>query len=129
MTRLTGTRGWLERVELAGAGLPAAAVTLAGAPTRFSWAGRTYRVREVLAHWIEADPWWSQADAVGVAGPVSSQQWWRLDAQVEQRVARVSVASGAGGAGVTVATAPVSRIQIYDLCHDATGWWLVRIWD
>ena len=118
MTRLTGTRGWLERVELSGPG-----AALIGAPTRFSWAGRTYRVREILAHWIEADPWWSQADAVGVAGPVTSRQWWRLDAQVEQRIALVS------GAGAMRGADALSRIQVYDLCHDATGWWLVRIWD
>ena len=30
------------------------------APAQFLWHGRLWKVRAVLAHWVETGPWWSR---------------------------------------------------------------------
>ncbi|MDQ1250929.1 MAG: hypothetical protein QG597_5309 [Actinomycetota bacterium] len=98
------------RVEVAGAEVPADGD---GAPVRFRWAGRSYRVVEVLASWVEAGPWWgARVSAAGVpqgARPIERQVW------------RV-VAGSCFQSEVT---------GIYDLVHESGSgrWWLTRVWD
>ena len=46
-----------------------------GAPQGFRWRGQRYRVRAVLAHWVEALPWWRDLTRSG------GQRWcWRVEA-------------------------------------------------
>lgn len=101
-------------VEVAG-GLPAGAAGAAtgGEPVRFRWAGRSYRVAEVLATWVEAGPWWGPA--VGVPGVPSGAH------PVERQVWRV-VAGSRFQSEVT---------GTYDLVHESGSgrWWLTRVWD
>jgi len=67
-------RGWVTGVE---------------APEQFLWRGRLWKVRAVVAHWVETTPWWQSSGARAVIGsedsPVASE---------------VSGASGSTGATV-----------------------------
>ncbi|MBB6626360.1 hypothetical protein H5V45_03400 [Nocardioides sp. KIGAM211] len=46
-------KGWVTGVE---------------GPEQFLWRGRLWKVRAVLAHWVETTPWWQSADARAVIG-------------------------------------------------------------
>ena len=76
-------------------------------PDQFLWRGRLWKVRAVLAHWVETGPWWQSAgvravvgtdEAVGTAeadargGPV-------VDLVVEREMWRVEAGRGAADAG------------------------------
>jgi hypothetical protein len=37
-------------------------------PQQFLWRGRLWKVRAVLAHWVETTPWWQSAGARAVIG-------------------------------------------------------------
>ena len=37
-------------------------------PQQFLWRGRLWKVRAVLAHWVETGPWWQSAGARAVIG-------------------------------------------------------------
>lgn len=37
-------------------------------PEQFLWRGRLWKVRSVLAHWVETGPWWQGAGAQAVIG-------------------------------------------------------------
>ena len=37
-------------------------------PEQFLWRGRLWKVRSVVAHWVETAPWWQSADARAVVG-------------------------------------------------------------
>ncbi|NYG57990.1 hypothetical protein BJ980_000913 [Nocardioides daedukensis] len=54
------------------------------APEQFLWRGTLWKVREVVAHWVETGPWWQSAGARAVVG---------TDVAVEDRQ-RLSVLSG-----------------------------------
>ena len=65
-------------------------------PEQFLWRGRLWKVRAVVAHWIETGPWWQgagdraadgpQGDRPGAqpAGPlvdlVTERELWRVEA-------------------------------------------------
>ena len=53
----------------------AVALDEAGAPKDFRWRRRRYRVRAVLAHWVEACPWW-----VEIAKESGQRHCWRVEA-------------------------------------------------
>ena len=38
------------------------------APEQFLWRGRLWKVRAVLAHWVETSPWWQSTGARTVIG-------------------------------------------------------------
>lgn len=38
------------------------------APEQFLWRGKLWKVREVVAHWVETGPWWQSADARALVG-------------------------------------------------------------
>jgi hypothetical protein len=46
-------KGWVTGVE---------------APEQFLWRGRLWKVRAVLAHWVETGPWWQSAGVSAVLG-------------------------------------------------------------
>jgi hypothetical protein len=37
-------------------------------PEQFLWRGRLWKVRAVLAHWVETGPWWQSSSARAVIG-------------------------------------------------------------
>lgn len=46
-------KGWVTGVE---------------GPEQFLWHGRLWKVRAVLAHWVETTPWWQSSGARAVVG-------------------------------------------------------------
>ncbi len=38
------------------------------APEQFLWHGRLWKVRDVIAHWVETGPWWQAAGVRAVIG-------------------------------------------------------------
>lgn len=38
------------------------------APEQFLWRGRLWKVRDVLAHWVETGPWWQSGGVRAVVG-------------------------------------------------------------
>ena len=55
-------RGWVE-----GPGHRGPADRVEG-PEQFLWHGRLWKVRAVLAHWVETGPWWQAAGVRAVIG-------------------------------------------------------------
>ena len=57
-------------------------------PDQFLWRGRLWKVRAVVAHWVETGPWWQTGtggSAGGAAGgaagdPVAERELWRVEA-------------------------------------------------
>lgn len=44
-----------------------------GAPEQFLWHGRLWKVRDVLAHWVETGPWWQSGSVRAVIGSDDDQ--------------------------------------------------------
>ena len=73
-------------------------------PEQFLWRGRLWKVRAVLAHWVETGPWWQAAGVRAVIGsddPASDQTEQSRpapvgDLLVERELWRVE--AGRGGA-------------------------------
>lgn len=59
------------------------------APEQFLWRGRLWKVRAVLAHWVETGPWWAGARDSAARDLLAERELWRVEAGV-----------GPGGAGV-----------------------------
>ena len=79
------------------------------APEQFLWHGRLWKVRSVLAHWVETGPWWQSA---GVRAVVGTEVSTELDPQersvettmtgdllAERELWRVEAGRGAGDSG------------------------------
>ena len=54
-------------------------------PDQFLWRGRLWKVRAVVAHWVETGPWWqgsgTTSGAGGAAGDlVAERELWRVEA-------------------------------------------------
>ena len=53
-------------------------------PDQFLWRGRLWKVRAVVAHWVETGPWWhgtTSADPGGVTQDgVAERELWRVEA-------------------------------------------------
>lgn len=86
-------RGWVEGPAHRGEG-----------PEQFLWRGRLWKVRAVLAHWVETGPWWQAAGVRAVIGsddPTSGSEPFQQpepvgDLLVERELWRVE--AGRGGA-------------------------------
>jgi hypothetical protein len=46
-------------------------------PEQFLWHGRLWKVRSVLAHWVETGPWWQ---ARGASDLLVERELWRVEA-------------------------------------------------
>ena len=93
-----------------------------GAPVAFRWRGRGYRVRSVLANWVEAMPWWSGGIPARSAGGRS--QIWRVEAV------------GSTGAGVYDLRRSPHRIRVNAALRSTddgddvrSSWWVERVLD
>src|SRR3954469_7661534 len=88
-------------------------------PEPFLWKGRLWKVRDVLAHWVETGPWWQSREVAPILGddapagsvPAGSagsvhdllgeREVWRVEAARGQLVARAGTSPGtSAGAGV-----------------------------
>ena len=95
-------------------------------PEQFLWRGRLWKVRAVLAHWVETGPWWQSAHARAVIGsedtphePGQDQPRPIGDLLHERELWRVEAARGA----VHVDGGPDGG-GVFDLCFDwADGQW------
>ena len=127
-------RGWVEGPAHRGEG-----------PEQFLWRGRLWKVRAVLAHWVETGPWWQAPGVRAVIGsddPVApgapdalpgsglrSPGGLATDLLVERELWRVEAGRG-GGAGNHEGGHEGSH-GVFDLSFDweAGSWQLVGCLD
>ena len=90
-------------------------------PEQFLWRGRLWKVRDVVAHWVETGPWWQSHGVHAVlgsdpvTGPVVSPVG--TDLLAEREVWRVEAARG-------LAAARHGAPGMFDLVYDwADGSW------
>ena len=109
-------KGWVTGVE---------------GPEQFLWHGRLWKVRAVLAHWVETAPWWQSSGVRAVVGSDEADPQATPDAGdttggdllVERELWRVEA-----GAGRAVSRGPddVLGNGVFDLSFDgAAGAWLL----
>ncbi len=103
-------KGWVTGVE---------------GPEQFLWHGRLWKVRAVLAHWVETAPWWQAPGARAVIGseepgseePGSEEPGGVLDLVSERELWRVEAGRGPGVAGAAGG-------GVFDLAFDwSNGRW------
>jgi hypothetical protein len=94
-------------------------------PDQFLWHGRLWKVRSVLAHWVETAPWWQSAGARAVigsddAGDTLTTGSTGTDLLVERELWRVEAGRGSGATGS-------ERSGVFDLSFSWTdgSWQLV----
>ena len=102
-------------------------------PDQFLWHGRLWKVRAVLAHWVETAPWWQSAGARGVIGsddagatPIEPETAPAAGADllVERELWRVEAGRGSAATGA-------DRSGVFDLSFSWTdgSWQLVGCTD
>lgn len=64
-------------------------------PDQFLWRGRLWKVRSVLAHWVETGPWWQQVATATAEGSGAG-----IDLLRERELWRVEAGRGVGHWGV-----------------------------
>lgn len=108
-------------------------------PEQFLWRGRLWKVRAVIAHWVETGPWWQSGGARAVIGSddtgdtgsdrrASSSRPPVTDLLAERELWRVEAGRGAGR---PVAAAPAGEADgamdgggVFDLAFDwSDGRW------
>jgi hypothetical protein len=109
------------------------------APEQFLWRGRLWKVRTVVAHWVETGPWWQSAGVHALRGETSvgtgtgtatttapATATASIDLIAEREVWRVEASRGRGnGVG------PGLGLGVFDLSFDWSGgtWRLTRCVD
>jgi hypothetical protein len=109
-------------------------------PEQFLWRGRRWKVRAVLAHWVETGPWWQSGGARAVIGSDEQTQADELtagrrslsrspgaDLLGERELWRVEAGRGPGGGGGALGGAPDGTPDgggVFDLAFDwSNGRW------
>ncbi|WP_104107340.1 DUF6504 family protein [Nocardioides sp. 616] len=89
-------------------------------PEQFLWRGRLWKVRSVVAHWVETTPWWQSSGARAVVGDDEPLGTGGADLLVEREMWRVEA-----GRGLARDDAPAGGV--FDLSFDGTAgrWQLV----
>ena len=64
-------------------------------PEQFLWRGRLWKVRAVLAHWVETGPWWQSGSARAVIGSDETADLRSADLLGERELWRVEAGRGA----------------------------------
>ena len=121
-------RGWVEGPAHRGEG-----------PEQFLWHGRLWKVRSVLAHWVETGPWWQTPGVRAVIGsdepgpptgpgsePGRLGGGLATDLLVERELWRVEA-----GRGLASDTGDGDGHGVFDLSYDwdAGSWQLVGCLD
>ena len=107
-------KGWVTGVE---------------GPEQFLWRGRLWKVRAVLAHWVETSPWWQSPavrDVIGSDDPEPGTAAGSRDLVVERELWRVEAGRGPAGfaAGVSDGEVPPDGGGVFDLSFDwSDGHW------
>jgi hypothetical protein len=74
------------------------------APEQFLWRGRLWKVRDVVAHWVETGPWWQSAGVRAVVGTDSQDEAvlaeLGADLLAEREMWRVEAGIGPSSGGV-----------------------------
>ncbi|PUA80569.1 DUF6504 family protein [Nocardioides currus] len=75
--------------------------TFGEGPDQFLWHGRLWKVRSVLAHWVETAPWWQSASEEA-AGSDTGEKATEVgsDLLVERELWRVEAGRGISVSGV-----------------------------
>jgi hypothetical protein len=67
-------------------------------PDQFLWRGRLWKVRAVVAHWVETGPWWQGTTAPERGGTttdlVAERELWRVEAGRGLQVAETGSHAG-----------------------------------
>src|SRR5690348_10800235 len=98
-------------------------------PEQFLWRGRLWKVRDVLAQWVETGPWWQSRDVAPILGEESSAEAADRAGSVhdllgEREVWRVEAARGRASAPAGAGAA--AGAGVFDLTFDwAQGSWLL----
>ena len=67
-------------------------------PDQFLWRGRLWKVRAVVAHWVETGPWWQGAsDGGSDGGPDGARSRTITDLVAERELWRVEAGRGIQG--------------------------------
>ncbi len=95
-------KGWVTGVE---------------GPEQFLWRGRLWKVRAVLAHWVETAPWWQSSGVRAVVGSDEQVAEPGGDLVVERELWRVEAGRGPAVEGG-------GRDGVFDLSFDwSDGHW------
>ncbi|HEY3528409.1 MAG TPA: DUF6504 family protein [Nocardioides sp.] len=100
-------------------------------PEQFLWRGRLWKVRAVIAHWVETGPWWQSGGARAVIGsdePVAgTTRTGAADLLGERELWRVEAGRGAttaGGGGDGAVDGAGEGGGVFDLAFDwSDGRW------
>ena len=96
-------------------------------PEQFLWRGRLWKVRAVLAHWVETGPWWQSSGVAALLGDdpaTAPDPTTTSDLLAEREVWRVEAGRGAVRPGV--GGVADDRRGVFDLSFDwAQGGWLL----
>ena len=104
-------------------------------PEQFLWRGRLWKVRAVVAHWVETGPWWQsaghgtdEAAGEGASDPVAERELWRVEAG---RGMGGATGGGLRGGMRLVDGAEPPGFGVFDLSFDWTDgrWQLVGCHD
>ena len=49
-------------------------------PDQFLWRGRLWKVRAVVAHWVETGPWWQGSQGGAAPDLLAERELWRVEA-------------------------------------------------
>ena len=99
-------------------------------PDQFLWRGRLWKVRAVVAHWVETGPWWQGAsDGGSDGGPDGAQTRTITDLVAERELWRVE--AGRGIQGGRQQAGDQQSYGVFDLSFDWTDgrWQLVGCLD
>jgi Family of unknown function (DUF6504) len=70
-------------------------------PDQFLWRGRLWKVRAVLAHWVETAPWWqATSEAINEDMDGDREPTVNADLLVERELWRVEAGRGISTSGV-----------------------------
>jgi len=88
------------------------------APEQFLWRGRLWKVRDVLAHWVETGPWWQSTGVRAVIGSDDpAESALSTDMLAERELWRVEAGHPNAGGGPATS-------GVFDLSFDwADGQW------
>ena len=93
-------------------------------PDQFLWRGRLWKVRVVVAHWVETGPWWQTGSDRGDGGSGGGSGGAVADLVAERELWRVEAGRGMQAAGQ-------DTYGVFDLSFDWTDgrWQLVGCLD